>query len=155
MDEYKTIPIHRRVSLLSRIEELRDDLSIDECEQLLALLAAMTYADWIAWFIQNCESATAYAASTKAERKKHRRVQSSSALLIHHAAMFMTGLHEIAQSHAFPEINTIKSERFYFEMSAISAAIRAWDDFELQIECSLFWLFDELTCPSNWPFKQD
>lgn len=155
MDEYKPIPISRRVWLLDRMDELREELSTSEREQLLARLASMTYAEWLTWFVQNSERASAYAASTKAERRKDRRKEESSNPLLHHAAMFITGLHEIARSYSFPEPYTSKSERFYFETSAMAVAIRAWDNLEAQVECSLFWQFDEPSCPSSWPFKQE
>lgn len=155
MNEYKPIPIERRVWLLDRMVELRDELSNQQRGELLVKLRSMTYFDWSAWFISNTEVAAGYAASTCTERKRHRRRNDATALLVHHAAMFMTGLHEIARDYVFPEVYRDKGDRFFFETSAMAVTIRAWDDIEKQAECSLFWQFDEPPCHRNWPFSED
>ena len=155
MDELKSITLLRRVWLLDRMEELRAELSGPEREELLTLLGAMTYSDWLSLFLKNCDIAVGYAASSKSDRKKARGKKSDSTLLVHHAAMFTTGLHEMARNLSFPEPYISKSERFHFEISAMVVAIKTWDDLETQVACSLFWQFDEPECSTMWPFKQE
>lgn len=68
--------------------------------------------------------------------------------------MFITGFTELAKVEGFPlEPYRRKSERFGYEISAMTSAIKVWEGIEKHVEYSLYWLFDEPVCESRMPFK--
>ena len=143
MTSWIDIPLKDRVWMDSRIHELRDQLSLEQRKQLLVNLKSFTWAEWMNWFVSNIDKAELYASSTAKLRKTQFKSLGDSALLIHHAAMFLTALLCTAKDSGFPQEYINRNNHFDFDLKVLSVSIRAWDDIDTQFNCSLFWLFDE------------
>ncbi len=76
-------------------------------------------------------------------RKTQFKSFGDSALLIHHAAMFLTGLLCTAKDSGFPQEYINRNSHFDFDIKVLAVSIGAWHDMNTQFDCSLFWLFDE------------
>jgi hypothetical protein len=153
MTEYKPVPLSRRVWLLNAIEDFRNDLTINQRQRLLDKLAAMTWTEWMEWFSSEISSISHYLLGSKVERQKSLKLSESESLLLHHGAMFLLGLNEIAKDNGLP-LGSYKhmSDKLSYEITAMAAYLRSWEDIDMHIECSLYWLFDEPASNKQMPF---
>ncbi len=127
---------------------------MDQRLRLLDQLGTMTWIEWTEWLIKNIGGASSHAENSAAQRDKALKSKSAEILLLHHAAMFLTGLNEFARDAGFPlEPYNHKSEKFGYEISAMAAAVKVWEDVDKHFEYSLHWLFDEPSCETSTPFK--